>query len=86
MTVSPSAVAAIQAAAAGGIQGAGLGPPLGTGNSFTVIASDPAVVGALGASSVATSVAQICASGTLASHSRLGAVRYFAPGGIQSWK
>jgi hypothetical protein len=88
VTVSPAAASAIWAAAAGAIQGAGLGTaPFDAGNSLVTIAQSPAAVAALaGGSNVGTSVAQMVASGTLASAARLSQVRYFAPGGIPSWK
>jgi hypothetical protein len=86
VTVSSAAVFALQNAAAAGIQGAGL-DEVGDGGCFTVLASAPAVVSALsGGSSLPTSVAQCVATGTLASHARLAHTRYFAPGGIPSWK
>jgi hypothetical protein len=87
MTVSASAVAAIQAAAAGAYQGAGLGgPPFHDGNSFVTIVRDQTVIAAhAGGSVIASSVAQMVASGTLASYGRLAHTRYYAPGGIQSW-
>jgi hypothetical protein len=87
VTVSPAAASAIWAAA-GAIQGAGLGTaPFDAGNSLVTIAQNPAVAAALaGGSSLATSVGQMVASGTLASHASLSQTRYFAPGGIPSWK
>jgi hypothetical protein len=86
VTVSSAAVFALQNAAAAGIQGAGLDEPV-DGGTFAVVASAPAVISALtGGSSVATSVAQMVASGTLASHARLSQARYFAPGGVPTWE
>jgi hypothetical protein len=87
MTVGAAAASAIVAAAGRGIQGAGLGEaPHFDGGTFVTLSRDPAVQAALGASSAATSVAQMVASGNLASHARLAQTRYFAPGGIPSWK
>ena len=86
MTVGATAVAAIQDAAARGVQGAALNS-VADGNTFAVIASAPAVVAALsGGSSVATSIAQMVASGNLASHARLAHTRYFPPDLPRSWK
>jgi hypothetical protein len=69
MTVGATAASAMVAAAAGGLQGAGLGaPPFGDGGAFVTITRNPAVTAALaGGSSVATSVAEMVASGALAS-------------------
>jgi hypothetical protein len=88
VTVSPAAASASWAAAAGAIQDAGIGTaPFDAGNSLVTIAQNPAAAAALaGGSSLATSVAQMVASGTLASAARFSQVRYFAPGGIPSWK
>jgi hypothetical protein len=87
VTVGATAASAIVAAAGRGLQGAGLGaPPFGDGNAFVTIARDAAVIAALGASPAATSVAQMVASGGLASHARLAHTRYFPIPGIRSWK
>jgi tRNA A37 threonylcarbamoyltransferase TsaD len=86
VTVSSAAVVALQGAAARGYQGAALNTA-GDGNTFVTIAQDPGVIAALaGGSNVATSVAQMVPTGTLASHARLAHVRYFPPDLPRSWK
>jgi hypothetical protein len=87
MAVSGPAASAIVAAAGRGLQGAGLGaPPHGAGNAFVTIENDPAVDAALAATPVGSAVAELVASGGLASHARLQHVRYFPIPAIRSWK
>jgi hypothetical protein len=86
VTVSGPAASAIVAACSRGIQGAGLGPPLGAANSFVTIASDGAVAAALGATPVGSAVAELVAAGGIASHARLAHTRFFPVPGIRSWK
>jgi hypothetical protein len=85
VTVSPAAASAIWAAAVGAIQGDGLANP-GDGSTLYTLAQAPAVIGALGATPVASQVAEMLSAGTLASHARLSGVRYFRPDAIRSWK
>ena len=85
MTVSPAAASAIWAAAVGAIQGVGLANP-GDGSTLYTLAQAPAVIGALGATPVASQVAEMVSAGNIASHGRLAHVRYFAANQIRSWK
>jgi hypothetical protein len=86
MTVSGPAASAIVAAAGRGVQGVGLGPPLGDANALVTIGRDAAVTAALGATPVGSAVGEMVAAGTLASHGRLAHTRFFLPGSVRSWK
>jgi hypothetical protein len=88
VTVSPAAASAIWAAAARAYQGVALGTaPFDAGNSLLTIAQAPSVAAALaGGSNLATSVAQMVATGDIASVARLAHVRYFDPDTIRNWE